>query len=46
MTITVTKEEYIALKVENEKLTRENELLKAGLDSVRAIAENVRGVVV
>lgn len=42
--IEVTKEEYIKLKFENEKLTRENELLKAALDSVWLIAENVRGV--
>lgn len=42
--IEVTKEEYIKLKSENERLTRENELLKAGLDSIQSIAENVRGV--
>ncbi|MBF0788212.1 MULTISPECIES: hypothetical protein [Bacteria] len=44
--IEVTKEKYMELKSEIVRLREENALLKAGLDSVRIIAENVRGVVV
>lgn len=46
MMIEVTKEDYIALKSENQKLREENKLLKAGLDSIQSIVKNVRGVVV